>query len=85
MDMLSWLMEWGGSLTGLLGAYLVSSNDHTSRWGQVAFLVSNFLWIGYGVSNEMWSMLVMQVGFTFTSLRGINRWFFTKTPEAQSV
>ena len=50
---ISLLMEWGGSLSGLLGAYLVSSNDHTSRWGQVVFLVSNILWIGYGVSNEM--------------------------------
>ena len=39
-----WL-EWTGAALGLLGAFLLATNSRFSRFGWVAFLVSNMCWI----------------------------------------
>ncbi len=69
------LLEWLGCLTGLLGALLLAHNSRYSGYGFVAFLVSNTCWIGYGVLGESWGLVVMQLGFTATSVLGLYRWF----------
>lgn len=69
-------IEWAACLAGLLGAGLLAMNDsNISRWGFVAFLVSNLLWIIYGLDHKAYSLIVMQVGFTITSTVGIINWF----------
>lgn len=68
------LLEWGGSLTGLLGAGLLALNASISGLGFVAFLVSNLVWIGFALSIRAYGLLFMQLGFTVTSLVGISRW-----------
>lgn len=68
-------IEWAGSLTGLLGAWLLAINDpHWSGYGFVVFLVSNLFWIALGIRKRLYGLLVMQVGFTGSSLVGIARW-----------
>lgn len=69
------LIEWLACLTGLIGAFLLASNNRSSKWGFVAFLASNALWIAYGISIQAWGLITMQVGFTATSLIGIAKWF----------
>lgn len=68
------LLEWSGCAFGLLGAGLLALNTRLSGWGFVAFLVSNGLWIAFGLLTESPGLIVMQVGFTATSLLGIYRW-----------
>lgn len=70
------IFEWSGCLTGLLGAFLVATNSELSSWGFVAFLVSNLCWTGFGILKKANGLLLMQVGFTFTSILGIKQWFF---------
>ncbi|RMG37535.1 MAG: hypothetical protein D6720_03030 [Gammaproteobacteria bacterium] len=68
-------IEWAGSLTGLLGAWLLAINDlQWSGYGFVAFLVSNGFWIALGIRKRLFGLLLMQVGFTGSSLMGIARW-----------
>lgn len=67
-------LEWSGSLTGLLGAALLASNSRFSGWGFICFLLSNIAWGWFGVMTGTHGILVMQVGFTLTSLVGIWRW-----------
>jgi len=42
-------LEWTGAVLGLLGALLLSLNHRVSRYGWPLFLLSNFMWIGFGV------------------------------------
>ncbi|MEW6283016.1 MAG: hypothetical protein AB1758_30665 [Candidatus Eremiobacterota bacterium] len=66
--------EWAGALTGLLGAALLATNSDISGWGFVAFLVSNLFWIAFGLLNKTYGLLLMQAGFTLTSIVGVYRW-----------
>lgn len=68
-------MEWSGAALGLLGALLLSMNRVFSRYGWLLFLLSNFMWIGFGIATEAWGLVFMQVGFTLTSLNGLVQWF----------
>lgn len=71
---MSKVAEWCGSLTGLAGAGLLALNNNISGYGFGLFLLSNVAWITFGIRTRTWSLVVMQVGFTATSLVGINNW-----------
>ncbi len=71
-------MDWSGCTLGLIGAFLLAANTRFSRWGWVAFLLSNVAWLGYAVHTSAWALLLQQAGFTITSLIGLHRWFGTR-------
>jgi hypothetical protein len=68
------LTQWMGSALGITGALLLAMNTPWSAYGWVSFLLSNFAWILFAYRNRVWSMLVMQLVFTGTSVLGIYRW-----------
>jgi nicotinamide riboside transporter PnuC len=72
--MIMTIMEWAGCVTGLCGAALLAMNNRYSGWGFVLFLSSNFAWIAYGLLSHATGMVVMQLGFTVTSLIGVWKW-----------
>ncbi|MCP4121406.1 MAG: hypothetical protein GY751_06595 [Bacteroidetes bacterium] len=67
-------VEWAGSITGLIGAAVLSTNTSLSGWGFVLFLISNLFLIFYAFQNRANGLLTMQLGFTATSVLGITRW-----------
>lgn len=69
------VLEWSGATFGLLGALLLSLNHGVSRYGWPLFLLSNFMWIGFGIATEAWGLVFMQIGFTLTSVNGLVQWF----------
>lgn len=72
---LLWL-EWLATLLALSGAALLAAKVEASGWGWVLFLFSNCCWVVWGVIEKRWSIVVMQIGFTPTSVLGIARWLF---------
>lgn len=76
MTRTSLVLEWCGAITGLVGAGLLATNSPISAWGFVSFLISNAFWVLFGIRERTYGLLLMQVGFTATSLLGIYRWFF---------
>ncbi len=71
MDILDFL-QWPGFLTGLLGAWLVCSHKpRVRRNGFVLFLVSNILWITWAGYAQAFALILMQICFMVTSIRGI--------------
>jgi hypothetical protein len=68
------LAGWIGSILGLIGSFLLALNVSYSGFGFVAFLGSNIAWFYHGFKTKTWSMVVMQMGFTATSLLGIANW-----------
>lgn len=67
------IIEWAGSLTGLAGATLVAMNTRVSRYGWLLFLASNALLISFSLLGGHHGLLLMQCGFTLTSVLGIYR------------
>ncbi len=78
-------IEWVGCFTGLCGASLLSLNNRYSGWGFVLFLLSNVAWIAFGLMSHANGMVVMQVGFTATSLMGVWRWLITPRVALKSI
>lgn len=76
-------LEWIGAVSGATGALLLAANRSWSRWGFVAFLVSNVCWIAFGVSTAAPGLVAMQVVMTGTSLLGIHRWIGFGRPVAR--
>jgi hypothetical protein len=67
---------WVGSIFGLIGSLLLALNTSYSGYGFLAYLGSNFAWLYHGVKTRTWALVVMQVGFTLTSLVGLRNWVF---------
>jgi len=66
-------LEWAGSLSGLLGAFLLATHTRVSRYGWLAFLAANLAMIGFAFGIGRYGLLVQQLGFMATSLLGIHR------------
>jgi len=66
--------DWIGCALALVGSLLLAMNTRISGWGFVAYFFSNCAWITFAASNGINSLLLMQIGFTLTSLLGIYRW-----------
>jgi hypothetical protein len=58
----------------LLAAWLVaSSRERRRNLGFWCFLLSNVLWITWGVSDEAWALVALQVGLAALNLRGVRK------------
>jgi hypothetical protein len=66
-------LDWIGCALGLLGATLLASKTAASPLGWIAYLTSNVAWIAYGVLTAQHSIVIMQSGFTLTTLLGLYR------------
>lgn len=67
-------LDWIGCIAALAGAGLLAANIERSPYGWWLFLLSNVAWIAFGLRTRTWSLVVMQIGFTGTSMLGIWRW-----------
>ncbi len=66
-------LEWAGSLTSLLGAFLLATHTRVSRYGWLAFLVANIALVGFAFGIERNGLLLQQLGFMATSVLGAYR------------
>lgn len=67
--------EWAGAITGLIGSALLALNLPVSRFGWLMFLASNFFLLCFAYLSNHTGLLMLQVGFTLTSVIGIVRAF----------
>ena len=78
------LVGWCAALTAMTGAGLLAMRSHRwSKWGFVAFLESNVLWITWAIYTGTTHLLVQNLGFTVTSVIGIVNWF--RRPQADGI
>jgi hypothetical protein len=60
--------------TSLLAAWLVaSSREQRRNLGFWCFLLSNVLWILWGVSDRAWALVALQVGLAVLNVRGVRK------------
>lgn len=67
------IAEWMGSIFGVAGAALISSNTKHSPWGWWLFLASSCALCGYAVMQQAWGLLMLHGCFVATNLTGLAR------------
>ncbi len=56
----------------LLSAWLVAAQSKTRRkWGFWIFIVSNILWVAWGLQDHAYALITLQVGLAFLNIRGV--------------
>ncbi len=68
------LLQWPAMLLSVAAAYLVGSSRKWKRnAGFWIFLISNVLWIAWGVHDGAYALVVLQVALAVTNIRGVNK------------
>jgi len=61
-------------VASFVAAYLVASTNETRRkWGFWVFLLSNVLWVIWGVSDKAYAVVVLQVLLAMLNIRGVKK------------
>lgn len=70
MNMLS-LIQWPAMLITVIAAWMVASQRKLKRnWGFWLFLLSNVLWIVWGVWDHAYALIVLQLALAVMNIRG---------------
>ncbi|KWT97002.1 MULTISPECIES: hypothetical protein [unclassified Variovorax] len=70
---LDWI-QWPAFAASVAAAYLVASNTRTRRnAGFWIFLVSNVLWIAWGIPSRAWALIALQVCLAVLNIRGLRK------------
>lgn len=72
MDEFIDFLQWPAMLVTLLAAYLIGSTKPKRRvFGFCTFIVSNILWVIWGIHDEAWALIALQSALFVTNVRGI--------------
>jgi hypothetical protein len=73
MDALD-LLQWPAMVVTVLAAYFTGSEqEHRRKWGFWLFLVSNAMWVVWGVHDAAWALVVLQVALAAMNVRGAKK------------
>jgi hypothetical protein len=65
------LLQWPAMAVTVLAAWLVASTKHTRRKvGFWCFLASNVLWVAWGLHDDAFALIALQLCLVATNLRG---------------
>ncbi len=68
------LLQWPAMVATVLAAWLVASTSERRRHvGFWVFVLSNVLWIAWGVPHRAWALVVLQVCLFGMNLRGLKK------------
>jgi hypothetical protein len=70
MDWLNFI-QWPAMVVTVVGAWLVASSRRFKRnWGFWTFLLGNVLWIVWGIHDEAYAVILLQVCLAAVNIRG---------------
>ncbi|MEA2206707.1 MAG: hypothetical protein QOE77_3483 [Blastocatellia bacterium] len=70
---MSWLdaLQWPAMIVTVMAAWLVASQRKFKRnWGFWIFLLSNVLWIVWGLHDGAYALIALQLCLAFLNIRG---------------
>lgn len=66
------LLQWPAMAVTLWAAFLVGSKKSPRRiFGFAMFILSNVLWIAWGIHDGAWALITLQAGLFAMNVRGI--------------
>lgn len=66
------LVQWPAMVASLGAAWLMGSNARPRRnIGFWCFLLSNALWVAWGLHTQAWALIALQAGLAATNVRGL--------------
>jgi hypothetical protein len=69
-ELVNWL-QWPAMLVTVIAAWMVASQKKFKRnWGFWFFLLSNLLWIVWGVGDGAYALIVLQLALAALNIRG---------------
>ena len=73
MAQLNWL-QWPAMVVTIVAAWLVASSSERRRaWGFWIFLLSNALWIVWGIAAAAYALVLLQIFLAISNIRGTTR------------
>jgi hypothetical protein len=70
MNWIDWL-QWPAMAVTVVAAWLIASQKKFKRnWGFWLFLLSNVLWIIWGLHDKAYALIVLQVCLAALNIRG---------------
>ena len=69
------MLESFSAATSLLGALLLAIKSPWSHWTWPLWMLGNISWVVVGIQNQMWGLVVQNMGFSITSGIGMWVWF----------
>jgi hypothetical protein len=74
LDTLIDLLQWPAMAVTLVAAFLVGARHALRRtFGFYTFIVSNVLWIVWGLHDDAWALIALQAGLFGMNVRAIVR------------
>jgi len=71
MDLID-LVQWPACAASLAAAWLVAANSKSRRnTGFWVFLLSNVLWIAWGLHTNAMALIALQLGLAAMNIRGL--------------
>lgn len=68
------IVQWPAMATSVIAAYLVgSSRDNKRGWGFWIFLLSNVLWVIWGLHTKAWALIALQFCLAALNIRGVKK------------
>jgi hypothetical protein len=65
-------LQWPAMAVSLFAAFMIGSKKAGKRvFGFWMFILSNILWIIWGVHDEAWALISLQVALMAMNIRGI--------------
>ncbi|SIT02259.1 hypothetical protein [Achromobacter sp. MFA1 R4] len=72
MDALWDFLQWPAMAASLGAAWLVASRSARRRTaGFWVFLLSNVLWVAWGLHDGAWALIALQLGLAALNVRGV--------------
>jgi hypothetical protein len=66
------LVQWPAFAASVAAAYLVASSSRGRRnAGFWIFLLSNVLWVAWGLHTDAWALIALQVCLAILNVRGL--------------
>jgi hypothetical protein len=68
------LIQWPAMLVTILAAWMIGSlSEHRRKIGFWFFLLSNVLWIVWGVHDGAYALIALQVSLAVSNVRGLRK------------
>ena len=73
MEWLNWI-QWPAMAVTLVAAWLIASRKKVKRnWAFWLFLLSNVLWIIWGLHDRAYALILLQVALAIMNVRGAGK------------